>query len=69
MSAEREAKKKAIGAILKLANDALGKKLEAKRQPKPAPAPAQTESKDLDDDDTRRLIELYESKQEAKAEA
>lgn len=68
MNAGREARKKAIGRILRLASDALGKRLEARR-PKPKPE-AKPEEEEIDDDDARRLIELYEAKQgEATPEA
>lgn len=69
MSASREARKKAMGRILKLATDALGPRLEAKR-PKPQPEPelAATEE-EISDDDARRLMELYEAKQGEAPEA
>lgn len=68
MNASREARKKAIGRILRLASDALGKRLESRR-PKPAPE-AKPEEEEIADDDARRLIELYEAKQgEATPEA
>lgn len=70
MSASREARKKAMGRILKLAGDALGARLEAKRpKPAPAPEPVVEAEPEIADDDARRLIELYEGKQGEAPEA
>lgn len=66
----RQAKKQAIGKLLKLVSDAHGARLKAKRAPPPAPAKAEKPAADdINDDDARKLIEFYEAKQNDSPEA
>lgn len=65
----REARRKAMGRILKMANDALGARLP---RPKPQAAPvvaAPEPEAEVSDEDAQRLIELYEAKQGEAPEA
>lgn len=69
-SSDRELRKKAIGNLLKLAGQAMGNKLQAKKAPPPkAPEPEAKKEDELEDEDARKLIELYEAKEAATPEA
>lgn len=66
---EKEAKKKAMGRILKLAGESLGKRLKTLRPEAPPAEEKAPEGEEIADDDAKRLIELYESKQGTAPEA
>lgn len=57
-------KKKALERIRGLAGDAMGNRLKGLRQPPPQPEPEPEQSDELQDEDARRLIEMYEGRQE-----
>jgi hypothetical protein len=64
-NADREARRKAIGNLLKLAGKSMGERLDKKRAPAPRPEGEGEEKKkeddDLSDDDAKALVAMYEN--------
>lgn len=66
MGMDRETRRKAIGEILKLANQALGKRTKKKPPPKELEAkPKKKDEDELADEDRAALLGMYESEGQA----
>lgn len=70
---ERHARKKAMGAVIGEIHKAMAARLRASKAPPPQQAQGakkeEKDEEDISDEDTRRLIEMYESKQGETPEA
>lgn len=62
---DRETRRKAIGEILKLANQALGKRTKKKPPEKLEAAPKKRDEDELADEDRAALLGMYESEGQA----
>jgi hypothetical protein len=65
MPSDRELRRKAIGEILKLANQALGARVKKRKAPPPAAVEEKKEEDEMGDDDRSALLGLYESEGKA----
>lgn len=61
-NADREARRKAIGNLLKLAGKTMGERLDKKRAPPPKPEEEKKkEDEDISDEDAKALVAMYET--------